>query len=166
MPKPPKPSCAICSHRSYTSTASGTFIACAKDYQPPATVSNAYVYDKFAKAAATCPHYEQRAKRTEFEDMFESQLSHNGITFVREYTFGDSGKMAWDFAIDDCKLLVEVNGKLWQKGGHSSGAGIIRDYKKLMVAQMHGWAEFMVASQHVADGTALRWVLDYVNRNK
>ena len=164
--KIPKPSCAICVHRAYSSSAGGTSICCSMGEQPSVDVSSAYAYDKFSKAASVCPHYGHRLRRTEFEDMLESQLLYNGIGFVREFTFKDSGKMAWDFAIENAKLLVEVNGKLWQKGGHSSGAGIIRDYKKLMIAQMHGWAEFMVASQHVADGTALQWILDYANRDK
>ena len=166
MPKAAKPSCSICVHRSFCSSSDGTFIACSEVDRQPADVANTYTYSKFSRAAEACAHYEQRAKRTEYEDMLESQLIYNNIRYSREFVFDGRGKTAWDFAIPDARLLVEVNGNIWQKGGHSSGTGIMRDYKKLMMAQMNGWAEFMVASQHVADGTALQWIIEYGKRNK
>jgi hypothetical protein len=46
-----------------------------------------------------------------------------------------------DFAWHAEKVAVEINGGTWGrgKGGHTSGAGVQRDYEKSHDAQLDGW---------------------------
>ena len=36
-------------------------------------------------------------------------------------------------------VIVEKNGGIWRKGGHSSGRGLLRDYEKANAAQLQGF---------------------------
>lgn len=52
-------------------------------------------------------------------------------------------------------LAVEVNGKIWHKGGHSSGYGLLRDYRKLLLSAQNGVTLIFVPPEWIKDGTAL-----------
>ena len=65
-------------------------------------------------------------------------------------------KFRFDFA---CKnLLIEVQGGIWTKGGHSSGTGISRDCEKLNLAVLNGWRVFHVTGEQIRSGQALKWI--------
>lgn len=55
-------------------------------------------------------------------------------------------------------MVFEVNGGTWVKSGHSSGAGIERDYEKLALLHLNGWKCFFVSGRSVKDGTAIKWL--------
>ena len=44
-----------------------------------------------------------------------------------------------DFAWPDARVVVEVQGATWTKGGHSTGTGIQRDAIKALTAAAGGW---------------------------
>lgn len=160
-PKPKKERCPTCEKRSYTTTKDGTYIWCRHNPYRHTDVTSPRDYRRFCLYAETCEFYAKRKQRSEYEDMLASQLTYNGISFEREFKAVEGNQSRWDFCIEDRNLLVEVNGAIWVRGGHSTGAGITRDYEKLHMAQEAGWYEFMVSSQHVIDGTALTWIISF-----
>lgn len=80
----------------------------------------------------------------------------------REYKALANRRYRWDFAWPSYSLLVEVQGGIWMKGGHSSGAGITRDCTKLSLATLAGWATMQVTKDHIESGEALQWIRTYL----
>lgn len=64
-------------------------------------------------------------------------------------------KFRWDFAWPEHKLLVEVNGGTWGKGGHSTGTGIARDYEKNNLANLAGYRCLIFTGAMVESGEAV-----------
>jgi very-short-patch-repair endonuclease len=67
-----------------------------------------------------------------------------------------------DFAIVDesgfVKLLIEVDGQVWQKAGHTSGKGYTEDRERDSEALCYGYRTLRVTSQQVEDDQAIDWV--------
>ena len=76
----------------------------------------------------------------------------------REYRAIQGRKFRWDFAYPAQKLLIEVNGATWVKGGHSSGRGISRDYEKLNLANLAGWRCLLFTSEMIESGEAVEMI--------
>lgn len=67
-------------------------------------------------------------------------------------------KFRFDFAYPDQRLLVEVQGSIWKKGGHNTGTGMLRDMEKNNLAILNGWSILYVAEDHITCGQALQWI--------
>jgi very-short-patch-repair endonuclease len=76
----------------------------------------------------------------------------------REYHAIDGRRWRWDFAWPDHRLLLEVQGGIWRKGGHTTGEGITRDCEKLNAATLAGWRVLSVTAEHIRNGQALEMV--------
>ena len=105
-------------------------------------------------------------KRTEVEDLLESQMQEAGLVgFVREYQAIEGRRFKWDFAFVKDRLLVEVQGAVWVKGGHSTGVGITRDCEKFSIAAVNKWFTIPVPTDHVKTGKALEWIKQFLTPN-
>lgn len=60
-------------------------------------------------------------------------------------------KFRWDFRIPGTQVLIECNGGTYHRKrlGHSSAAGIARDYEKSNYAQYKGWQTFTFDTKQV-----------------
>jgi very-short-patch-repair endonuclease len=56
------------------------------------------------------------------------------------------------------KLLIEVQGGIWRKSGHSTGVGISRDYEKNNIAVANGWRVLCFSADMVHSGKALELI--------
>lgn len=74
---------------------------------------------------------------------------------VREFKAIPTRRFRWDFAWPAQKLLVEVNGGTWGKGGHSTGTGIARDYEKLNLANLAGYRCLIFTGEMIKSGEAV-----------
>jgi len=72
----------------------------------------------------------------------------------------------WDFAWPAEMLLLEVQGGVWTKGGHSTGTGITRDAEKANLATLAGFRCLAVTKDHINSGQALKWVQEALRRTK
>ena len=105
-------------------------------------------------------------KRTEVEDLLESQMQEAGLVgFVREYQAIEGRRFKWDFAFVEDRLLIEVQGAVWVKGGHSTGVGITRDCEKFSIASANKWFTIPVTTDHVKNGKALEWIKQFLTPN-
>lgn len=91
------------------------------------------------------------------EEMLAFQLKASHIKFVREFCPFLSRRFRFDFKLSDT-LLVEVQGGIWNKGGHSSGIGITRDCEKYSLAAAHGYRVILVTPAQIKAGLALTWI--------
>ena len=97
--------------------------------------------------------------KSNLEETFAFQLQALGLTdYVREYRAIEGRKLRFDFCFEGARLLVEINGGTFAKGGHSTGIGIRRDYEKNNLAQLAGWRCLMFDGESVRTGEAVEIV--------
>ena len=97
--------------------------------------------------------------KSDLEELFAFQLDALGLTgYLREYQAVKGRKFRWDFCYECARLLIEVNGSTFTKGGHSTGTGIRRDYEKSNLAQLAGWRCLMFDGEMVRSGEAVEIV--------
>ncbi len=90
------------------------------------------------------------------EDLFAMQLDAAGLGgYVREYQAIPGRKFRFDFAWKQQRLLVEIQGGVWNGGAHGRPTGITRDMNKLNQAQIHGWKVLQFDTKMVKSGEAL-----------
>ena len=103
--------------------------------------------------------------RSELEGTLAFQMRIAGLPIpLEEFKAIPGRRYRWDFAWlcppGTRGLLVEVNGGVWAKGGHSTGKGISRDYEKANLAMLAGWRCLTVTAEHIESGQALRWIME------
>lgn len=90
------------------------------------------------------------------EDTFAFQLDAAGLTgYVREFAAIPGRKFRFDFAFLRERLLIEIQGGVWNGGAHGRPTGIARDMNKLNQAQIHGWKVLQFDTKMVKSGEAL-----------
>lgn len=104
-----------------------------------------------AAAAAKLVHEEKLA--------FQMHAA-NLPAFVRQLAFIPGRKFTADFAWPELRLVVEVQGGIWRRGGgaHSHPTAILRDIEKSQLAVINGWSVFPVTTDEVTSGHALRLI--------
>lgn len=60
----------------------------------------------------------------------------------REHRFHPTRKWRFDFAWPEQRLALEIDGGIWVRGRHSSGAGQVKDMEKFNHAAALGWRVF------------------------
>jgi very-short-patch-repair endonuclease len=85
-------------------------------------------------------------------------LKAKKIEFQQEVCLVPGRKYRWDFYLRQKDLAIEVSGQTWQKGGHSSGAGILRDYRKNNAAVVAGLKCLFFTTQQVESGEAIETI--------
>lgn len=96
---------------------------------------------------------------SELESLFAFQLDACGLTeYVREYVAIPGRRFRFDFAYiqPEHRLLIEINGGTFVRGGHSTGLGIRRDYEKGNLAVQHGFRVLQFDANMVKSGEAVR----------
>lgn len=74
---------------------------------------------------------------------------------VRQYYYARPRKLRADFAWPELRLLVEVQGGVWNRKAHGSITGILADIDRLNAATMGGWRLLRVTPEMVKFGPAL-----------
>lgn len=100
------------------------------------------------------------------EDQFAEHVARYGLPEpVRQFKFDDTPvDWRWDFAFEKYKLLVEINGGIYQNPptGHRSVRGLVRDYAKLNAATARGWWSMTFETKAVESGEAVRTVQEFI----
>lgn len=104
---------------------------------------------------------------SQLEETFALQIRAEKLPAPeREVCLIPGRKFRVDFAWREQRIAFEVNGGTWVKSGHSSGAGLQRDYEKAALLQLEGYRVFSVSGQSVRDGTAIKWLKQALNANR
>jgi len=97
-----------------------------------------------------------KAKRNKWQDAYALQVRQAGLPKpTPEYEIIPRRKLRWDFCFPECLIAIEINGSIWQKGGHNTGTGLLRDYEKGNLANLRGWCCLTFTPEDIKDGTAL-----------
>jgi hypothetical protein len=102
------------------------------------------------------------------EDTLASHIKLLGLPEPkREFTAIPGRRFRWDFAWPQFRLLLEVQGGTWGKGGkggasaHSGGVAASRDCEKGNLAVLAGWKTLNVTTDQIRKGEAIRFLQDY-----
>ena len=129
---------------------------------------------KLPKPKKTAAQKEREAAELKKHELaLETRLIQSRIKFLSQQQLlgSDLASYAWDFAIlnaaGEVVLGVEVNGKIWHKGGHSSGSGLLRDWDKWhTLLATRALPTLPIAPEHIKDGRAIGWILGYLQQLK
>lgn len=73
------------------------------------------------------------------------------IDLEAEYRAIPRRRFKFDYASISGMLLIEVNGQIWHKGGHSTGKSLMRDYEKLNLAHSLGYVVFQLSAEMITE---------------
>ena len=97
------------------------------------------------------------------EDLLFGQIKLCGLPEpIREHLAIPGRRFRFDFYWPEPKLLVEVQGGVWSKGGHTSGIGMNRDSEKMNLAVLLGFRCLSVTSNQIKSGKAVAWIKEAV----
>ena len=65
--------------------------------------------------------------------------TQTGIAWATEYRFHPTRKWRFDYANEQFKIAIEIEGGVWTGGRHVSGSGFIGDMEKYNEAVVLGW---------------------------
>ncbi len=108
-----------------------------------------------------------KSRESYLEKEFEDQLMACGETaYVRELRFHPSRRWRFDFAWEEVKLAVEIQGGVWlgKRGGHTSGAGYSRDREKHNEANLLGWRVLQFINRDVMNGSAVAFTIQALKK--
>ena len=97
------------------------------------------------------------------EETLAAQLAQAGIAFERQYAYVPGRKFRADFALPAFRLLVEVNGGIFNRKGHGSVTGVVDDMVRGNEASIAGWFVIRATPKMVEDGDALALVVRFVS---
>ena len=99
----------------------------------------------------------------EGEERLAFHLRAEGILFEREHRFASPRKWKSDFFIPD-KLLVEIEGGLFNNGRHNRASGYIADMEKYNLAGLLGFTLLRYTPQQVKAGLAIAEIIEFLTR--
>ena len=85
----------------------------------------------------------------------------NGPRLVREFRFHPKRRWQADFACEAARVLIEIEGGVWNRGRHLSPKGFIRDAEKYLTATLMGWTVLRLVADQLTPET-MKEVVDYV----
>ena len=99
---------------------------------------------------------------SELEDTLANNIYVHGLPEpTREFPFALPRKFRFDFAWIGERLAVEVQGGTYQRGAHSSGTGLARDFEKNNLAVLKGWRVLYFDTKMITDGRAVNTLVEY-----
>lgn len=103
---------------------------------------------------------------TALEDRFALELDVRSIAYIREYQALAPRRYRFDFYIPSMNLLIELQGGIWIRGGHTTGGGIQRDCRKMDEAVLAGYNVMHFTTRDVDDGYAIDAVVRMMDKER
>ncbi len=103
---------------------------------------------------------------TDLESLLLWQIREAGLPEPKtQYQFHPQRRWKADFCYPEYRIICEVNGMTHQASrGHTSWAGIHRDYEKQNAAQLMGYRYFEFDREMIEDGTAINTICEAIGR--
>lgn len=98
-----------------------------------------------------------RRKRSpmDAENLLALHLAAEGIVFARQHKYAEGRNFKADFAVLSHRLLIEVNGGIWNnEGAHGRVTGILKDIERLNLATLNDYRMLRFTPAQVMSGEA------------
>lgn len=69
-----------------------------------------------------------------------------------------------DFAHLQAKVIIEIQGGVFNRGRHVQGSGYARDARKFNLAQFSDWQVFLLVTDTATDDKILRQIAEHIRR--
>ena len=99
------------------------------------------------------------------EVLLAIHLAEKGIAFERQYHFVPGRKFRADFALLEPRILIEVQGGVYNRRAHGSITGIVADNERGNFACLHNWKVFRFTPDQVNSGEAIEWIRKTLGEN-
>lgn len=102
------------------------------------------------------------------EDEMARQLNDAGLTrYDRQFRFLPPRRFKADFAFQQHKLIVEVDGGQWKfNTGHNNGQGKERDCIRDAEAAIAGWTTLRFTTNLVRSGEAVKYIRRFIEHDR
>lgn len=107
-----------------------------------------------------------KRRPNEAQTLLADILMDTGHICYAEHKIIATRKWAWDFAIPERKLAIELHGGTWTHGRHTRGAGFQRDREKMNAAQVAGWDVLEFTTEDVLRGRAEKTIAAWLESHK
>lgn len=125
---------------------------------PPQALEQAHKNESFDTAAGGVS---SQKKASALESRFASLWNAlGGSELVREFRFDKIRRWRADFASESARLLIEIEGGVWNRGRHLSPRGFLNDAEKYLTATLQGWVVIRLTEPQLTPDT-IRQVLEY-----
>lgn len=98
--------------------------------------------------------------------MFELVIKEKGFNLKKEFQFHQVRKFRFDYAIEEFKVAIEVEGGVFTKGAHGSITGILRDIEKYNLAAKDGWTILRTLPGKIFDFEFIRLIEETIENKK
>lgn len=100
-----------------------------------------------------------------WEDYLENQIVEAELPKPeREYKFLKNRRFRFDFCWPNNNFAVEVDGGVYNRSRHTTGAGYSRDCCKFALATIEGYKIIRVTTGQVSSGEAIEWIKAYFEK--
>jgi very-short-patch-repair endonuclease len=105
-------------------------------------------------------------EKTKYEDLLYRQIVAGSDLPdpVRQFRFHPDRRYRCDFAWPNHKLIVEIEGQIWNNGRHTRGSGFLKDCQKYNEAELMGYHVLRYPPELVEDMTALKQIIEFIGR--
>lgn len=83
-----------------------------------------------------------------------------GPVLKRELQFSPPRRWRADFAWEEARLLIEIEGGVWNRGRHLTPRGFLSDAEKYLTATLMGWTVIRLTAPQLNPAT-IKQILDY-----
>ena len=97
------------------------------------------------------------------EATFALQCKALKLTPETQFKFCETRRWKSDFAFPAQKLLIEIEGGIWQKSRHTTGTGFTNDCEKYNEAALLGYRVLRFTTDMVKDGKAIETLFAALN---
>ena len=91
-------------------------------------------------------------------------VAAGGPALVQEFRFEPTRRWRADFAWVDAKILIEIEGGIWNRGRHLTPKGFAADAEKYLTATLNGWSVIRLVDNQLTP-EIIKQVLEYA-RNR
>jgi very-short-patch-repair endonuclease len=102
---------------------------------------------------------QHRRKRSPLEEQVAAWIGRSGLPQpMREFRFAPPRLYRFDFCWVATGIALEVEGAIWARGRHTTGAGFADDADKYNLATLAGWRVFRITDRQIRDGSAFELI--------
>jgi very-short-patch-repair endonuclease len=101
------------------------------------------------------------------EDVLAQTLTLAGgplAEYERQFRYVPGRKFAADFSWPAYRLLVEIQGGVWNRKAHGSITGVLADIERLNLATLNGWRLLRFVTDEITDDYRLPDTLETIER--